>query len=125
MSVASITLGAFTLTPILDGYFRLDGGAMFGVVPRPLWEKVAAPDDRHRERVVPQAGPRRQQAGQHEQRHHAEDVAGDGIAGGLGQQVGGNAGVGPDGPDAQERHQAQRHRDVHAGPDAQQHEQQR
>ncbi len=31
-----------------DGGFRLDGGAMFGVVPRPLWEKLAPADDRHR-----------------------------------------------------------------------------
>ena len=30
------------------GSFRLDGGAMFGVVPRPLWEKQAPPDDRNR-----------------------------------------------------------------------------
>jgi glyoxylase-like metal-dependent hydrolase (beta-lactamase superfamily II) len=55
MSVASITFGAFTLTPILDGYFRLDGGAMFGVVPRPLWEKVAPPDDRNRIRLAMRA----------------------------------------------------------------------
>lgn len=55
MSLASITVGAFTLTPILDGYFRLDGGAMFGVVPRPLWEKVAPPDDRHRIRLAMRA----------------------------------------------------------------------
>ena len=26
-----------------DGPFRLDGGAMFGVVPRPLWEKLTPP----------------------------------------------------------------------------------
>jgi glyoxylase-like metal-dependent hydrolase (beta-lactamase superfamily II) len=31
-----------------DGTFRLDGGAMFGVVPRPLWEQKAPPDDRNR-----------------------------------------------------------------------------
>jgi glyoxylase-like metal-dependent hydrolase (beta-lactamase superfamily II) len=30
------------------GRQRLDGGAMFGVVPRPLWETRAAPDGRHR-----------------------------------------------------------------------------
>lgn len=48
MNVGSITLGSFTLTPVLDGYFRLDGGAMFGVVPKPLWEKVAPPDERNR-----------------------------------------------------------------------------
>ena len=28
--------------------FRLDGGAMFGVVPRPLWETLAPADDRNR-----------------------------------------------------------------------------
>ncbi len=31
-----------------DGVFRLDGGAMFGVIPRPMWERVAPPDDRNR-----------------------------------------------------------------------------
>lgn len=30
------------------GMIRLDGGAMFGVVPRPLWEKRISPDDRNR-----------------------------------------------------------------------------
>jgi len=41
-------LGDFELTPLLDGYFRLDGGAMFGVVPKPLWEKRAPADERNR-----------------------------------------------------------------------------
>ncbi|NIP77892.1 MAG: MBL fold metallo-hydrolase, partial [Gemmatimonadetes bacterium] len=27
---------------------RLDGGAMFGVVPKPLWERRIAADDRNR-----------------------------------------------------------------------------
>jgi glyoxylase-like metal-dependent hydrolase (beta-lactamase superfamily II) len=31
-----------------DGNFRLDGGAMFGVVPKPLWEKRAPADERNR-----------------------------------------------------------------------------
>ncbi len=31
-----------------DGRFRLDGGAMFGVVPRVLWEKKSLPDARNR-----------------------------------------------------------------------------
>jgi glyoxylase-like metal-dependent hydrolase (beta-lactamase superfamily II) len=35
-----------------DGYFRLDGGAMFGVVPRPLWEKKCPPDARNRIRLA-------------------------------------------------------------------------
>jgi len=32
--------------------FRLDGGAMFGVVPRTMWEKVKAPDERNRIRMA-------------------------------------------------------------------------
>lgn len=46
-----IKLGEFELHSIHDGFFSLDGGAMFGIVPRPLWEKVAEPDDRHRIRL--------------------------------------------------------------------------
>ena len=34
-----------------DGTFRLDGGAMFGVIPRPMWERVAPPDERNRIRM--------------------------------------------------------------------------
>ena len=35
-------------TSLLDRHFRLDGGAMFGVVPKTLWEKRAPADDRNR-----------------------------------------------------------------------------
>ncbi len=41
-------LGEFELHAVSDGFFRLDGGAMFGIVPKPLWEKQAAPDERNR-----------------------------------------------------------------------------
>ena len=41
-------LGDFELTTLSDGTFRLDGGAMFGVVPKPLWERRAPPDERNR-----------------------------------------------------------------------------
>ena len=44
----TVTLGSLELTPLLDAYFRLDGGAMFGVVPKPLWERRAPADDRNR-----------------------------------------------------------------------------
>lgn len=30
------------------GRFRLDGGAMFGIIPKPLWQRYAPPDDRNR-----------------------------------------------------------------------------
>lgn len=44
---ASVTLGDLELTPLFDGYFRLDGGAMFGVVPKTLWQKRAPADERN------------------------------------------------------------------------------
>jgi len=33
------------LYPIHSGYFKLDGGAMFGVVPKTLWERFNPPDE--------------------------------------------------------------------------------
>ncbi len=48
----TIRLGAFDLITLSDGHFRLDGGAMFGVVPKPLWEKRAPPDERNRIRLA-------------------------------------------------------------------------
>jgi methylmalonyl-CoA epimerase len=41
-------LGDLELISLSDGFFRLDGGAMFGVVPKMLWSKPAPPDDRNR-----------------------------------------------------------------------------
>ncbi len=41
-------IGSYKLRSIETGEFALDGGAMFGVVPRTLWERVAPPDDRNR-----------------------------------------------------------------------------
>lgn len=42
------TVGDFELTVVSDGYFYLDGGAMFGVVPKPMWEKRAPADAQNR-----------------------------------------------------------------------------
>jgi glyoxylase-like metal-dependent hydrolase (beta-lactamase superfamily II) len=41
-------LGDFEIWPLSDGSFRLDGGQMFGVVPKVLWEKKAPADSRNR-----------------------------------------------------------------------------
>ena len=41
-------LGELEFWLITDGTFRLDGGAMFGVIPKPMWERVAPPDERNR-----------------------------------------------------------------------------
>lgn len=43
-----VTVGEFDVVSLSDGTFRLDGGAMFGVVPRTLWERRAVPDDKNR-----------------------------------------------------------------------------
>jgi glyoxylase-like metal-dependent hydrolase (beta-lactamase superfamily II) len=42
------TVGDFELTVLSDGHYFLDGGAMFGVVPKPLWEKRAPADEQNR-----------------------------------------------------------------------------
>lgn len=46
-----VKLGDFDLQIVSDGEFRLDGGAMFGVVPRTMWEKPAPPDPLNRIRM--------------------------------------------------------------------------
>jgi len=43
-----VRFGDLEFTIVSDGGFRLDGGAMFGVVPKPLWEKKIAGDERNR-----------------------------------------------------------------------------
>lgn len=40
--------GRFEIHSVSDGFFRLDGGAMFGVVPRVIWERTNPPDDKNR-----------------------------------------------------------------------------
>ncbi len=43
-----LTIGPYTLTPIETGRFALDGGAMFGVVPKNLWSRSNPPDEQNR-----------------------------------------------------------------------------
>ena len=44
-------LGDYRVEIVPDTEFRLDGGAMFGVVPRTLWSRVCPPDDQNRIRM--------------------------------------------------------------------------
>jgi glyoxylase-like metal-dependent hydrolase (beta-lactamase superfamily II) len=46
--VQTIKVGDLTVHAIQAGGQRLDGGAMFGVVPKPLWERRIAADDKNR-----------------------------------------------------------------------------
>ena len=50
-AIPSITLGPYTVRSISGGRFRLDGGAMFGVVPKTLWSRVAPADEKNRIRM--------------------------------------------------------------------------
>jgi len=45
-------IGNIEVQHIRGGNFLLDGGAMFGVVPKPLWEKKSPPDSRNRIRLA-------------------------------------------------------------------------
>jgi glyoxylase-like metal-dependent hydrolase (beta-lactamase superfamily II) len=45
-------LGDFELQALSDGTFALDGGQMFGIVPKALWEKRIPADDRNRIRLA-------------------------------------------------------------------------
>jgi len=48
MRIKKLTLGSFEIYGLQDGLFRLDGGAMFGVVPKVLWEKRFPADEKNR-----------------------------------------------------------------------------
>src|SRR5437764_12263733 len=41
-------LGDFELTLVSDGTYFLDGGAYFGIVPKPLWSARVAADNQNR-----------------------------------------------------------------------------
>lgn len=44
----SFRIAGFEICPIPTGFFALDGGAMFGTVPKVLWEKAIPPDEKNR-----------------------------------------------------------------------------
>jgi glyoxylase-like metal-dependent hydrolase (beta-lactamase superfamily II) len=46
--VETLTIGRLTVHAIQAGGQKLDGGAMFGVVPKPLWERRLKADERNR-----------------------------------------------------------------------------
>src|SRR5699024_11574588 len=48
MNLSDIALGPFHLYNVDAGRFKLDGGAMFGVVPKTLWSRQLPADDQNR-----------------------------------------------------------------------------
>ncbi len=47
-----LRLGRWEVAAIQDGTFALDGGSLFGIVPRSLWAKQAPPDPQNRVRLA-------------------------------------------------------------------------
>ena len=45
-------IGKFQIHIINSGYFYLDGGAMFGIIPKPLWEKSNPADESNRVKLA-------------------------------------------------------------------------
>ncbi|RMD50772.1 MAG: MBL fold metallo-hydrolase [Ignavibacteria bacterium] len=41
-------IGKYDLIPLETGTFGLDGGAMFGIIPKPLWERTNPADEKNR-----------------------------------------------------------------------------
>jgi glyoxylase-like metal-dependent hydrolase (beta-lactamase superfamily II) len=48
MWLKQLKIGDMRVTSLTDGKFRLDGGAMFGTVPKVLWTKLTPSDDLNR-----------------------------------------------------------------------------
>jgi glyoxylase-like metal-dependent hydrolase (beta-lactamase superfamily II) len=44
-------IGKYRLSVIESGNFGLDGGAMFGIIPKPLWQRTNLPDEANRVRL--------------------------------------------------------------------------
>ncbi|MFC1785670.1 MBL fold metallo-hydrolase [Candidatus Neomarinimicrobiota bacterium] len=47
-----MNISGYKLYPILTSQFRLDGGAMFGIIPKTLWEKKMPSDELNRIQMV-------------------------------------------------------------------------
>lgn len=48
MNTKQLKIGPYEIHPVPTGIFGLDGGAMFGTVPKVLWEKAIPADDKNR-----------------------------------------------------------------------------
>ena len=48
MSLNRLSFGKFKIYGLRDGFFYLDGGAMFGVIPKALWKKKYPADKENR-----------------------------------------------------------------------------
>lgn len=47
-TMPTVTIGGYTIRSLRDGSFRLDGGAIFGIVPKVVWSRGCPADDENR-----------------------------------------------------------------------------
>jgi glyoxylase-like metal-dependent hydrolase (beta-lactamase superfamily II) len=47
-----VRVGRYEIATVVDAHFAVDGGALFGVVPRPVWERELPPDAANRVRLA-------------------------------------------------------------------------
>jgi glyoxylase-like metal-dependent hydrolase (beta-lactamase superfamily II) len=47
-----VRVGRYEIATVVEARFAVDGGAMFGAVPRPIWEREFPPDHRNRVRLA-------------------------------------------------------------------------
>lgn len=47
-----LEFGTFRLYSLVDSYFRLDAGSIFGIVPKTIWSRSCQTDDRNRIRLA-------------------------------------------------------------------------
>jgi methylmalonyl-CoA epimerase len=52
LQITRYTLGDLELVSLYDGFFSVDGGAVFGTVPRPIWAAAVRPDEHNRVRLA-------------------------------------------------------------------------
>jgi glyoxylase-like metal-dependent hydrolase (beta-lactamase superfamily II) len=50
--MVTATIGGWSVRTLETGLFRLDGGAMFGTVPKVMWSRLSEPDERNRIRLA-------------------------------------------------------------------------
>src|SRR6266487_5630711 len=51
-TMPQLTLGGWSLRTLETGFLWLDGGSMFGSVPKPLWSRLHPADERNRIRLA-------------------------------------------------------------------------
>ncbi len=47
-----LQIGDYTLTLVSDGFFSIDGGTMFGIIPKTIWGRLVTTDEKNRTKLA-------------------------------------------------------------------------